>query len=73
MAIKDNMKELLFDLKENEIEYLGQETYDLIAYIYNEDCPLSQTKEHFNYSDEQVDELLKEGYFRLGQIAICNY
>ena len=73
MAIKDNMKELLFELKENEIEYLGQETYDLIAYIYNEDCPLSQTKEHFNYSDGQVDKLLSEGYFRLGQIAICNY
>lgn len=73
MAIKENMEELLFNLKEHEIEYVGQENYDLITYIYSNDCPLSETKEHFNYSDEKVDELLGEGYFRLGQIAICNY
>ena len=73
MTIPNKMKELLFNLRQEEIEYLGQETYDLISYIYFEDRPLSETEKHFGLSHDKVDELLKKGYKKLGQIIVCNY
>lgn len=73
MTVFDSMKELLFNLKPSEIEYLGQQTYDLISCIYYTDSKLEDIEKHFGLTHEETNELLDEGYYRLGQIVTCNY
>ena len=73
MAIADNMKELLFNLKEYEIEYIGKESYDVISYIYFKESSIPGASAFFGKDKEEISKLLNEGYHKLGQVVTCNY
>ncbi len=73
MCIRENMKELLFNLKEHEIEYVGKESYDVISYIYFEEASIPCAAKNFNVTEKEISNLLNEGYTRMEQVVACNY
>ena len=72
MCYSKYMKELLKKLRKEEIEYIGEDYYNLICLIYSAKTP-KMIAEEYNIDEDKIHKALDKGYEKLMKIVICNY
>jgi len=64
---------VLQNINEKEIEYIGEDNYKYIAMVYFENKNPKEISKEVNLGSEVIGRGLTEGYKRLREIITCNY
>ena len=68
MTNHDLMVDFLNNASKEEIDFIGEEKYNLIKKVYSTDIGLKAIREELNLSKEKADYMLSDGYGRIKRI-----
>ena len=68
MTNHDLMVDFLNNASKEEIDFIGEDKYNLIKKVYSTDIGLAAIREELNLSKEKADYMLSDGYSRIKRI-----
>ena len=68
MTNSDSMEYFLKNASEDEIEYIGIESFNIIKKVYTTDIGLASIRNELNLTEKEADQLLDSGYDKIQTI-----
>ena len=68
MTNSDSMEYFLKNASEDEIEYIGIDSYNIINMVYNTEMGLDNIRKDLNLTEKEADQLLNSGYDKIQAI-----
>ena len=65
MTNSDSMEYFLKNASEDEIEYIGIDSYNIINMVYNTEKGLDNIRKELNLTEKEADQLLDSGYDKI--------
>ena len=68
MTNSDSMEHFLKNASEDEIEYIGIDSYNIINMVYNTEMGLDNIRKELYLTEKEADQLLDKGYDKIQAI-----